>query len=205
MLPLPIKSNGYVTFGCLNNFAKVSDPALDVWAKLLSIVPLSRLLLHVHAGSQRNRVIHALRRAAVSADRVEFIEMLPVADYLRTYHRIDVALDPFPYNGGTTTCDALWMGVPVVTLAGAGDVPVRRAGASLLNQVGLPHLVAATTEAMTETAARCVADADALARLRLGLRERMRASPLCDADGFTRAMESAYRRMWVDWTEANRG
>ena len=117
--PPPSEKNGYATFGCMNNFWKVSRVAIDMWRDLLGRIPNSRLLVHTHEGSHRQRFIE---RLAVDASRVEFVGFQPAVDYFRTFSRIDVSLDPFPYGGGTTTCDSLWMGVPVVSRMGATAV-----------------------------------------------------------------------------------
>jgi protein O-GlcNAc transferase len=123
-----------------------------------------------------------------------------VFDHLDLYARVDIALDPFPYNGTTTTCEALWMGVPVVTLA--GERHASRVGASLLTAVGLDGLIARDHDAYLGAACALAGDADGLAALRASLRERMRASPLCDGDDFASAIEAAYRAAWKRWCTA---
>ena len=143
---LPALEAGHVSFGSLNNFCKVTPPTLAAWGRLLQAVPGSRLLLHAHAGSHRDRVRACLAGQGVAAERVEFVDFQPMAEYFDVYRRIDVALDPFPYVGGTTTCDALWMGVPVVSLA--GQTAVGRGGLSILSNVGLPELVGAGSRAI---------------------------------------------------------
>ena len=130
---LPALEAGHVSFGSLNNFCKVTPPALAAWSRLLQAVPESRLLLHARAGSHRDRVRAFLAEQGISAERVEFVDFLPTAEYFGVYRQIDVALDPFPYGGGTTTCDALWMGVPVVSLA--GQTAVGRGGLSILSNL----------------------------------------------------------------------
>ena len=124
---------------------------------------------------------------------------LPEREHLALYDRVDIALDPFPYNGTTTTCEALWMGVPVVTLR--GDRHAGRVGASLLTQVGLSDLIADSTEAYVEMAVALTSDPARLCELRQSLRPRMAASPLCDAPAFARKVEAAYRTMWRRWCE----
>jgi predicted O-linked N-acetylglucosamine transferase (SPINDLY family) len=195
----PSASTGRVTFGSLNNFSKVSPAAIEAWGRVLQAVPNSRLLLHSQSGSHRDRARDALARLGVASDRLEFVDLRPAADYFRLYQRIDVALDPFPYSGGTTTCDALWMGVPVVSLA--GRTAVGRGGASLLANAGLGDLVATTVEQYVAIAARLAADDSRRASLRADLRGRMQASPLMDAAGFARSVENAYRTMWRHWCE----
>jgi len=199
---LPANEAGCVTFGCLNNFCKISETALEAWCRLLGAVPQSRLLLHAPAGSARDRLGAFLARRGLAPDRLSCVALLPMADYLRLHHQIDVALDPFPYGGGTTTCDALWMGVPVVTLA--GRTAVGRGGVSILSNVGLPELIARDPEEYVAIAAGLARDPARLAQLRAGLRARMQNSPLMDAPRFARNVEAAYRTMWRRWCGAER-
>ncbi len=162
--PATQRRTGPPTFGCLNNFAKVTDFTLDLWARLLQRVPEAQLLVYARTAAHRDRVRRALREAGVEETRVTFVGLQPLEDYLDTYRLIDVALDPHPYGGGTTTCDALWMGVPVVSLA--GRTAVSRAGATLLSHVGLEHLVARSEEQYLELAAGLIRDSIGLAALR---------------------------------------
>lgn len=191
---LPAKSAGYVTFGCLNNFCKVTAPTLGAWRRVLSEMPRSQLLLHAYDGSHRQRVRDFFAAGGVSPERLSFVGHVPLADYYASYDKIDIALDPFPYNGGTTTCDALWMGVPVVSLA--GRAAVSRAGLSLLSNIGLPELVALDEEKYVELVTRLASDTATLSEMRRTLRTRMEASPLMDATQFARDVESAYLKMW---------
>jgi predicted O-linked N-acetylglucosamine transferase (SPINDLY family) len=188
---LPTLANGFMTFGCLNNFCKVNDKVLDVWANVLSTVPHSRLILLAKEGSHRSRTVDYFRGFGVDASRIEFVAPANRGTYLRTYHRVDVALDTFPYNGHTTSLDALWMGVPVVSLV--GDLPVGRGGYSQLNNLGLSHLVAPDGGAYATIARELTRDLGALAALRASLRERMWASALCDLRGFVASVESVFR------------
>lgn len=195
--PLAASTNGYITFGCLNNYAKINDAVLEAWATLLAFVPHSHLLLFCPQGDHRPRVLAILTRHGVSADRIEFFTRGPYLQYFQAYHRIDIALDSFPYCGGTTTCDALWMGVPVITLS--GNKPVARAGASILANAGLSNLVANSTQDYLRIAADLAADLPRLADLRRTLRSQMQSSPLMNTPTFTRQLESAYRQMWQAW------
>jgi len=188
---------GPPTFGCLNNFAKVTDVTLDLWARLLQRAPEARLLVYARTEAHRDRVRRALHEAGVDEARAAFVGLQPLADYLETYRLIDVALDPHPYGGGTTTCDALWMGVPVVTLA--GRTAVSRAGATLLSNVGLERLVARTPEQYVELAAALIRDAAGLAALRRELRQRIESSPAMNARQFARDVEAAFRTAWRAW------
>ncbi len=199
---LPALEGGRVTFGCLNNFCKVTSPTLAAWSRLLQAVSGSRLLLHAHAGSHRDRVREVLAEQGVSAGRLTFVDLLPMAEYFGVYQRIDVALDTFPYGGGTTTCDALWMGAPAVSLA--GQTAVGRGGLSILSNVGLPELVARDSEQYVRIAVDLANDLPRLSGLRATLRDRMRASPLMDAPRFARNVEAAYRKMWQCWCARQR-
>ena len=149
--------------------------------------------------AHRDRVRRAFREAGVEESRAAFVGLQPLADYLETYRLIDVALDPYPYGGGTTTCDALWMGVPVVSLA--GRTAVSRAGSTLLSNVGLEHLVARNEEQYVELAAGLIRDAGGLAALRRELRRSIESSPVMDAKQFARDLEAAFRTAWRAWCE----
>jgi predicted O-linked N-acetylglucosamine transferase (SPINDLY family) len=195
--PLPAQACGGVTFGCLNNFCKVSMAALDLWAKVLAAVPGSKLLLHAPAGADLAVVRQHFATGAVDPSRLEFAGQQSWGDYIAAYHRIDVGLDPFPYNGGVTTADALWMGVPTVTLK--GQTAVGRAGSSILSNANLPELVADSPGAYVRVAAELAADLSQLAALRSGMRSRMTASPLMNAPRFASDFEAALRQMWRKW------
>ncbi len=197
--PESARFEGPLTFGCLNNFAKVTDATLDLWARLLQRAPEARLLLYARTEAHRDRVRRTLRKAGVDEARAAFVGRQSLAGYLQTYREIDVALDPYPYGGGTTTCDALWMGVPVVTFA--GRTAVSRAGTTLLSNVGLEHLVARSDAQYLELAAGLLGDARGLAELRRGLRERLESSPVMDAPQFARDLEAAFRAAWSAWCE----
>src|SRR5262249_42760686 len=137
---LPAVTAGHITFGCLNNFCKITDGTLHAWARILQRLPNSHLLLLAPPGSHRQRVIDTLARDAIAAERIEFSPRLPRADYLNLYHRIDIGLDTLPYNGHTTSLDSYWMGVPVVTQI--GRTLVGRAGLSQLTNLAMPELAA---------------------------------------------------------------
>jgi protein O-GlcNAc transferase len=198
---LPAAHCRHVTFGCFNNFAKVTEEMLRLWVRILQRVPESRLVLKNlavgnYAVAQR---LHALfAQQGIGTDRLKLLSRTQSSlEHLQCYHGIDLALDTFPYHGTTTTCEALWMGVPVITLAGSRHVA--RVGVSLLSNVGLPELVADSVEDYVEKAVALANDRSRLAALRAGLRERMQRSPLMDAPRFARNMESAYRAMWRQW------
>ncbi len=198
--PPPSVADGSVTFGCLNNFCKVTPATLRLWAAVLLAVPRSRLLLLAPPGSARDRVLATLAAAGVAPGRVAFVPRQSRPAYLDTYRRIDVGLDTVPYAGHTTSLDAYWMGVPVVTLV--GQSAVARAGLSQLTNLALPDLAAADPAAFVAAAAGLAADAARLAGLRATLRDRLTASPLMDAPRFARGVEAAYRQMWVTYCQA---
>ncbi len=196
----PAIAAGHVTFTCLNNFCKVTSPTIEAWRRLLQTVPGSRLILHAKEGDHQQQLRDSLADDGIDPQRLIFVGHRPVEQYLQSYNDIDIALDPFPCGGGTTTCDALWMGVPVVSLA--GQTAVGRSGLSILSNVGLPELVAATADHYVQIAADLARDPDRLTRLRSELRPRMASSPLMDAAQFAKDIEEAYRTMWREWCEA---
>jgi predicted O-linked N-acetylglucosamine transferase (SPINDLY family) len=195
---VPAIAHGHVTFGSLNNLAKVNERVVELWAQVLHAVSGSRLALKGKAlGDQltAERFVEMFARHDIQRDRLVLAGWAATrAQHLETYARIDIALDPFPYNGTTTTCEALWMGVPVVVLE--GDRHAARVGVSILTCVGLEKLVAATPADYVRIAADLAADRGRLTTLRTGLRQRLANSPLCDATAFARDLEAAYRTMW---------
>lgn len=170
---------------------------MGLWIRLLHEIPKSRLILHAHQGSHRQRAGDRLEHEGIDRQRLTFVGRVPLPEYLKLSHRIDIGLDPFPCNGGTTTCDSLWMGVPVVTLA--GRTAVGRGGVSVLHDVGLPELIAETPQEYVQIATNLAGDLPRLAELRRTLRLQMQASPLMDAPRFARDIEAAYRQMWRKW------
>jgi len=198
--PSPAMDGGIVTFGCLNNFCKLNESTLVLWARVLGGVPRSRLLLLAPQGSVRQRILKHLVDCGIDPERIEFTIHQPRRVYLQLYQRIDIGLDTFPYNGHTTSLDALWMGVPVVTLV--GQTPVSRAGWCQLSNLGLQELAAQTPDEFVRIATELAGDLPRLAGLRSTLRQRMEKSPLMDASKFARGIENAYRQMWHTWCEA---
>jgi len=193
----PCESNGFITFGSFNNLAKVNLDVIGLWAELLQLIPTSRLVIKnpsLTDKSTRERYRKLFADAGVSEDRVDLIGFIADnAGHLATYGRIDIALDSFPYNGTTTTCEALWMGVPVVSLR--GDRHAARVGASLLAAVGFPEWVADDPGEYIHIAQRLAQDTTGLAQLRLGLRQQVGESRLCQEESYTRAVETAYDEM----------
>jgi predicted O-linked N-acetylglucosamine transferase (SPINDLY family) len=201
--PLPAAQSGHVTFGSFNNIAKVSDATLRAWARVVQAVPGARLLLKAKGlddPAVRESLIGRLAALGIGGEQLILRGWEKLAGgQLALYAQMDVALDTFPYNGGTTTCEALWMGVPVVTLRGATHAS--RMGASLLHAAGMPELVANSEDEFVAHAVRLALDLPALARLRAGMRERLAASPLLDEHGFVRALEAHYRDAWRGWCD----
>jgi predicted O-linked N-acetylglucosamine transferase (SPINDLY family) len=195
--PLPARLAGHITFGCLNNFMKVNDDAIELWARVMRDVPGSRIVLLAPPGDSRRRTHETFAKHGVEPPRVEFVAWQARLPYLATYRRIDVCLDTFPYNGHTTSLDAIWMGAPVVTLV--GPTIVGRAGLSLAMNLGHPELVARTPDEFVRIAVDLCQDLDRLAALRAVLRAQMEASPLMDAPRFARNLEAAYRGAWREW------
>jgi predicted O-linked N-acetylglucosamine transferase (SPINDLY family) len=195
--PLPALTNGFITFGCLNNFCKVHDAVLRLWAKVLHAVSSSRLLLLTPVGSARSHVLKVLEQEGITPQRIEFVAVQPRRQYLESYQRIDLTLDSFPCNGHTTSLDSMWMGVPFVTLI--GPTAMGRAGASILFNVGLPELVARSADEYVRIASELAHDLPRLGGVRSALRQRMEQSPLMDGPRFARNIEAAYRQMWRQW------
>jgi protein O-GlcNAc transferase len=196
---------GILTFGSFNNPAKLNDTVLGLWARLLRSTPGSRLMLGYRNLLSDDAVGGRIRRhfaaSGVATDRVSFAPDAPSrTEHLARLFEIDVALDPFPFNGGITTFEALWMGVPVVTLAGCRFAA--RGGVSHLEAGGLSDLVATTPEQYIDIARSLATDRPRLSLLRSTLRRRIAASPLCDGVRYTAALEGAYRQMWRKWCSA---
>ena len=194
----PCERNGFVTFGSLNHPAKLSGTTRRLYREVLERVPDSRLVI---AGVLSERAAEGLRRdiaGGLDPARLRIVPRVDLDRYFPLFDEIDIVLDSQPYSGGTSTCDALWMGVPVVTATGTRSTS--RSCASLLACVGLQDWIARTPGGYADLAARKAGERRALAGLRSTLRDRMRASPLMDEPRFTRALESAFRAMWREWS-----
>ena len=202
-MPLPPHSERAVVFGSFNNRTKIGAGVVQAWSRLLENLPGSRLVLKTrgyHDASAHAGLLAQFAQHGVAAERLTILGREDDgAAHLKRYHGIDIALDTFPYAGTTTTCDALWMGVPVVTLA--GQTHASRVGASLLNAVGLGELVATTLDEYVDVANRLARDLPRLHAIRSGLRERVAASPLTDSALFTRHFEAALRQLWGAWCD----
>jgi len=189
-----------LTFGSFQHLPKISPSTRRAWAAVLRAVPGSRMIMvGVPEGEAREDLKRDFREAGVDPGRLELIARLPLADYYRCYDEVDLVLDTFPYGGGTTTLDALWMGVPVLTLA--GDRPAARSATSILGELGLEAWVARSVEEYVRLAQAHAGDTSGLAALRAGLRARLRDSALMDEAGFARDMEALLRGLWRAWCE----
>ncbi len=199
----PCLEQDYVMFGSFNNLPKVTPEVVEVWAEILRRQPGSRLLLKSKPLADpecRERYLRLFAEQGIPAERLELHGWLPAkTNHLELYHRVDIALDTFPYNGTTTTCEALWMGVPVVTLR--GDRHAARVGASIMHRVGLENLVAHSEEEYINLATALARDRQRLLTFRNSQRRKMRESQLMDSELFTSTLENAYRRMWQKWCE----
>jgi predicted O-linked N-acetylglucosamine transferase (SPINDLY family) len=194
----PFRRNGHITFCSFNNFRKISPTCVTVWARVLSRVPNSKLLIKTYGLQEpglRASLLERFKHAGVGSDQVAFAAPTrDHRDHMETYSDADIALDTFPYNGTTTTLDALWMGVPVITLA--GDRHASRVGLSILSTLELAELATRTPDEYVATAVELAANPGKIEDLRGSLRERLASSPLTDGGSFTAALENVYLEMW---------
>ena len=203
---LPILSTGHITFGCFNNFTKVTPEVLTLWAKILDAVSDSRLIIKCRIFSDKSTceyVIRMFTAKGIATERIDLQSWDLSPKHLEAYNAVDIGLDTFPFNGAATTCEALWMGVPVITLSGTAYHS--SVGTSLLSNVGLPELVANTSDEYISIAVNLAKDLRRLRSLRECLRGMMKDSPLCDAKRFTLNLETCYRTMWENWCNSEFG
>ena len=192
----PLEKNGFVTFGSFNAALKISPALCRRWGEILARLPESRLIVaNVNSGRKQAAIRESIASMGVAPERVEFLVRVPLNQYLASYNAVDISLDAFPYGGGTTTFDSLWMGVPVV--AAVGERSVSRSAASILEELGLADWIAPSIDDYVEVAVARASDAQALASLRQELQPRLKASPLTDLPRFARDLEAAYREMWL--------
>lgn len=201
---LPALSTGHITFGSFNNLSKISGEVIMTWGKILKAIPESLLVLKTFSLSDemtRSYVRDMFRQQGINTERIELLSAVPsIQEHLRHYHRIDISLDTFPYTGTTTTCEALLMGVPVISLAGTSHAS--RVGVSLLSNAGLPELIAMTPNEYVEIAVNLARDLKRLQSLREHLRDMIMHSPLCNAKRFTLNLELCYRKIWENWCKS---
>ena len=191
---LPALDRGFITLGCLNNPSKLTDDTLELWSGAMHALPTARLLLMTAPGSYRQRLLERLAVRGIVSTRVDFLSYRPRADYLRSYHQIDLGLDTLPYNGHTTSLDSFWMGVPVVTRI--GSTCVGRGGLSQMFQLDLMELTAETDKAFVDIVVKLASNLPALQAIRKQLRSRLERSPLMDGQRFAKNMESLYQQCW---------
>ena len=200
---LPALKTGQITFGSFNNLAKVTPKAIALWSAILLIVPKARMIMKSKALADKNtrqRIREMFVKNGVSAEQINLIGFVPsFAEHLALYNSVDIGLDSFPYNGVTTTCEALWMGVPVIVLA--GKTHTSRVGVSLLSNIGLTDLIVESTETYLEKAVKLAGDLKCLEKFRTNLRDMMSRSALTDAHRFTCALEEAFQKMWGHWCD----
>lgn len=202
--PLPAAEKGFVTFGSFNNNGKIHSYIMALWAQILKANSNWRLLLKFAAGNDpaaRDNYLQSFEQLGINRDRVEIYGNKSFLEHLQFYNQVDIALDTYPYNGTTTTCEALWMGVPTISLVGGHHAS--RVGLSILSRVGLEFFAASNPDEYVAKAAALARKPDALATIRASMRQRMAAGPLCDAKGFARDVETAYRKMWHRWCQHN--
>jgi len=198
--PLPALETGCFTFGSFNNNCKIQSGILELWARVLKSRANSRFLLKFGGGDDEGVKEHyygEFEKLGIDQERVEICGRKPTIEHFAMYGRVDIALDTYPYNGTTTTCEAMWMGVPTLSLV--GNAHASRVGLSLLSRVGLGDFAAATPDEYVAKAVAFSRELDNLAKIRAALRAMMFNSPLCDAKGFTASIEAAYRKMWRQW------
>jgi predicted O-linked N-acetylglucosamine transferase (SPINDLY family) len=201
--PLPARTPGKVTFGSFSGFYKIGQDTVDLWSRLLHVLPAARLLLKSNTLRVPVEVKARFHKRGIAPERIELLPAQPtIAQHLAAYARVDIALDPFPYHGTTTTCEAMLMGVPVITCA--GKTHVSRVGVSLLSNAGLAHLIAADPEQFVRIGVDLASDLPRLEKLRQTLRQRLLQSPICDGVGFTRGFERALRDVWRRWCNGDR-
>jgi len=199
----PALHNKFVTFGTFNQIAKLSPASIKTWSHILLAVPQSRFILKtavLKEQSIKQRLLQDFHTQGIDNNRITLLPSdASSAAHLEKYHQLDIALDTFPYNGTTTTCEALWMGIPVIVMD--GNTHVSRVGVSQMNNIGLPELIAKSEQDYVRIAVELASDIDRLQSLRAGMRERMLASPLMDAARLTRHLESVYRDIWQQWCQ----
>lgn len=196
--PSPCKQNGHITFGSFNQTSKYNEAVLDTWSQILLRVPGSRLvLIGKSVNERRESLLAPFEAAGVSADRIELHDMIPRDDLLATYNRIDIVLDPFPFSGGITTLEALWMGVPTVTLP--AETFAGRTSVTHLWNAGLTDTTASSREEYLDIAEQLARDHDRLALLRKTLRDQLRNSPVCNKPQFALDLGEVLRSAWKSW------
>jgi protein O-GlcNAc transferase len=200
----PMLTKGYVTFGSFNNLAKINHRVLDLWTRIMHILPDSHLVMKCKpfaCESVKRKFIKKFEDHGIDANRLTLISLMPMnSDHMQSYSLMDISLDTFPYAGTTTTCESLWMGVPVVTLV--GNCHAHNVGASILTQIGHIDWITTTVDEYVDMAVRLASDPEQLSQIRANLRSRMIKSPLCNGKTFTQHLETTYRKMWKSYVKS---
>jgi protein O-GlcNAc transferase len=200
---LPASASGFITFGCFNNRSKISNKTINIWSEILHLVPDSRLILKATALNDeptKNYVLGLFEQKGICTERIKLFGNIALKEgHLDLYNSVDIGLDTFPYNGTTTTCEALWMGVPVIALK--GDIHISRVSYSILSNIGLDELVAESTDEYVKKAVNLAGNIKKITYLRENLRSIMKNSFLMDKESFTRTLEKEYRVMWQRWCD----
>ena len=202
--PLPALRNGYITFGSFNNNSKINHDTISLWAQVLRSNDGSRLLIKSRAGddlSMRENFYRQFEHLGISRERIEIHGQKPAVEYMQLYNSVDIAFDTYPYNGTTTTCDSLWMGVPVISMVERHHAC--RVGLSILTRLGLEFFAASTPNELVARATALAQNLEALVDIRYSMRRRMTESTLCNAGAFADSMENAYRDMWRQWCRSS--
>ncbi len=203
--PLPLLQNGYVTFCCFNNHVKISEPVISLWCQVMQACPGSRMILKSRGCQDpviAERLRQSFRAGGIEPDRVTLLSWMPPQDHWRCYAQADIALDTYPFNGGVTTFEALWMGIPTVSLV--GSLWVARMGLCIMSSVGLGSLAAQSPEQFVAKVQALVAHPQALSQLRQTMRERLKQTDLCNVELFASDLETAYREIWQRWSDRKR-
>jgi len=199
--PLPALGNGYLTFGSFNNANKIGSECIALWSRLMHSVPSARLMLvAIPEGKARLGLSKQFRAHGIADERIHYVGKLPPQEFRRMLQQVDITLDPLPVNGATTTCESLWMGIPVLTLV--GERFQSRAGLSVLSAAQLPDFAAPTADALIKTAQLLANNLPLLSNIRAGLREHLITTPLFDQKLFTRNLESLYRDVWRRYVQS---
>jgi len=201
---LPAEANGFVTFVSTNNLSKISNSVLETWVKILQEIPSARLIIQsAGTGNQsvKDRLSGLFESGGINADRYDLRGYTSFPEFGKLLDEADIVLDPWPFNGGTTSCHTLYKGLPMISLA--GTLHAGRMGMSLLTNVGLPQFIASSKEEYVEIAKRSALDIPALANIRKNLRQNMLNSPLCDYSGYVKRFEEAMRKLWQDHCREN--
>jgi protein O-GlcNAc transferase len=203
--PLPVLKSGRITFGCFNKRAKITEEVIETWSAILSSIPDSRLFLKFKnflSDHEKSNISALFNKNSISSDRIHVLKPIQsLAEHISMYSNIDIALDTFPYNGTTTTCEALWMGVPVITLK--GSMHASRVGTSILMNSGLEDLIAESTMDYINKAVQLADNIERLGSLHIRLRDMIRCSHLTNEKEFTTALENKFRMMWQRWCDGH--